>query len=98
MGPRTGLDHSPPADIPYNPPYKDKGLKSRVFYGRPLLPLPGLCGSMNFDEASEHEEDAEEERTRSLSPHADPTRPASSASSKEVSVSSARRKKLPKKT
>uniref|UniRef100_A0A8C7YK30 TUB like protein 3 n=1 Tax=Oryzias sinensis TaxID=183150 RepID=A0A8C7YK30_9TELE len=48
-----------------------------------MLQKQGLCGSMNFDEASEHEEDAEEERARSLSPHADPTRPASSASSKE---------------
>uniref|UniRef100_A0A3P9HKK1 Tubby-like protein n=2 Tax=Oryzias latipes TaxID=8090 RepID=A0A3P9HKK1_ORYLA len=50
-----------------------------------MLQKQGLCGSMNFDEASEHDEDAEEERKRSLSPHADPTRPASSASSKEVS-------------
>ncbi|KAF3859305.1 hypothetical protein F7725_021704 [Dissostichus mawsoni] len=42
-----------------------------------------LCGSMNFDEDSEHEDDGEEERTRSLSPNAD-TRPASAASGKDI--------------
>ncbi|XP_047192117.1 tubby-related protein 3 isoform X3 [Scophthalmus maximus] len=50
-----------------------------------LLQKQGLCGSMNFDESSEDEDDVEEERTRSLSPRADSTRPASAASSKEVS-------------
>uniref|UniRef100_A0A3B3BCP2 Tubby-like protein n=1 Tax=Oryzias melastigma TaxID=30732 RepID=A0A3B3BCP2_ORYME len=49
-----------------------------------MLQKQGLCGSMNFDEASEHEEDTEEERTRSLSPQTDATRPASAASSKDV--------------
>ncbi|XP_053169883.1 tubby-related protein 3 isoform X1 [Scomber japonicus] len=51
-----------------------------------LLQKQGLSGSMNFDEASEHEDDAEEERTRSLSPNADTTRPSSAASGKDVSV------------
>uniref|UniRef100_A0A8C4HTV3 Tubby-like protein n=1 Tax=Dicentrarchus labrax TaxID=13489 RepID=A0A8C4HTV3_DICLA len=52
-----------------------------------LLQKQGLCGSMNFDEASEHEDDVEEERTRSLSPNADTTRPASAASGKDIPVS-----------
>lgn len=42
---------------------------------------------MNFDEASEHEDDVEEERTRSLSPNTDGTRPSSAASGKDISVS-----------
>ncbi|CAK6950019.1 tubby-related protein 3 isoform X2 [Scomber scombrus] len=50
-----------------------------------LLQKQGLSGSMNFDESSEHEDDAEEERTRSLSPNADTTRPSSAASGKDVS-------------
>ncbi|XP_030576382.1 tubby-related protein 3 isoform X2 [Archocentrus centrarchus] len=49
-----------------------------------LLQKQGLCESMNFDEASEHEEDAEEERTRSLSSHTDSNRPASAASGKDI--------------
>ncbi|KAM7367280.1 hypothetical protein PAMP_015193 [Pampus punctatissimus] len=49
-----------------------------------LLQKQGLSGSMNFDEASEHEDDAEEERTRSLSPNTDTTRPSSAASGKDV--------------
>ncbi|KAJ4924806.1 hypothetical protein JOQ06_003756 [Pogonophryne albipinna] len=48
-----------------------------------LLQKQGLCGSMNFDEDSEHEDDGEEERTRSLSPNAD-TRPASATSGKDI--------------
>lgn len=43
---------------------------------------------MNFDESSEHEDSAEEERPRSLSPHTDTTRPSSAASGKDVPVSS----------
>ncbi|XP_040006887.1 tubby-related protein 3 isoform X1 [Xiphias gladius] len=50
-----------------------------------LLQKQGLSGSMNFDEASEHEDDVEEERTRSMSPNTDTTRPASAASGKDVS-------------
>jgi len=50
---------------------------------------PGLSGSMNFDEDSEREDDAEEERSRSLSPKAGNTRPASAASGKDIPVSSA---------
>ncbi|XP_069375449.1 tubby-related protein 3 isoform X3 [Paralichthys olivaceus] len=50
-----------------------------------LLQKQGLCGSMNFDESSENEDDMEEERTRSLSPHAESTRPESAASGKDVS-------------
>ncbi|XP_031169356.1 tubby-related protein 3 isoform X2 [Sander lucioperca] len=49
-----------------------------------LLQKQGLSGSMNFDEASEHEDDVEEERTRSLSPNADTTRPSSAASGKDI--------------
>lgn len=53
------------------------------------LSLPahtGLSGSMNFDEASENEADAED-GLRSLSPNTDATRPASAASGKDVPVS-----------
>ncbi|TNN68799.1 Tubby [Liparis tanakae] len=39
---------------------------------------------MNFDEDSEREDDAEEERSRSLSPKAGNTRPASAASGKDI--------------
>ncbi|XP_072233994.1 tubby-related protein 3 isoform X1 [Leuresthes tenuis] len=49
-----------------------------------MLQKQGLCGSMNFDEVSEHEEDGEEERTRSQSSHTDTTRPASAASGKDI--------------
>ncbi|XP_032360867.1 tubby-related protein 3 isoform X2 [Etheostoma spectabile] len=49
-----------------------------------LLQKQGLSGSMNFDEASEHEDDVEEERTRSLSLNADTTRPSSAASGKDI--------------
>lgn len=41
---------------------------------------------MNFDEASEHEEDLEEERTRSRSSHTDSNRPASATSGKDIPV------------
>ena len=57
---------------------------SRTFASSPST---GLSGSMNFDEASEHEDDAEEDRTSSLSPNTD-TRPASAASGKDAGVSS----------
>lgn len=49
-----------------------------------LLQKQGLCESMNFDEASEHEEDLEEERTRSRSSHTDSNRPASATSGKDI--------------
>ncbi|KAM9704860.1 tubby-related protein 3 isoform 2-T2 [Menidia menidia] len=49
-----------------------------------MLEKQGLCGSMNFDEASEPEDDTEEERTRSQSSHTDATRPASAASGKDI--------------
>ncbi|XP_017266965.1 tubby-related protein 3 isoform X2 [Kryptolebias marmoratus] len=49
-----------------------------------MLQKQGLCGSMNFDEASEHEDNAEEERTRAPSSQTDATRPASAASGKNV--------------
>ncbi|XP_056281176.1 tubby-related protein 3 isoform X2 [Pseudoliparis swirei] len=49
-----------------------------------LLQKQGLSGSMNFDEDSEREDDAEEERSRSLSPKAGNTRPASAASGKDI--------------
>uniref|UniRef100_A0A3Q3VY03 Tubby-like protein n=1 Tax=Mola mola TaxID=94237 RepID=A0A3Q3VY03_MOLML len=48
-----------------------------------LLQKQGLSGSMNFDEASDHEDDMEEERIRSLSPSTDP-RPHSAASGKDT--------------
>ncbi|MEQ2243062.1 Tubby- protein 3 [Ilyodon furcidens] len=49
-----------------------------------LLQKEGLCGSMNFDEASEHEEDADEERRCSLSSPTDVPRPASASSGKNI--------------
>ncbi|KAM9845506.1 tubby-related protein 3 [Aulostomus maculatus] len=49
-----------------------------------LLQKQGLSGSMNFDESSEHEDDAEEEQPRSLSPNADTTRPSSATSAKDI--------------
>lgn len=42
---------------------------------------------MNFDEASEQEDDVEEEQTRPLSPNTDTTRPASASSGKDIPVS-----------
>ncbi|XP_068613676.1 tubby-related protein 3-like [Brachionichthys hirsutus] len=48
-----------------------------------LLQKQGLSGSMNFDEASDQEDNVEEDRTRPLSPNADTNRPASAASSKD---------------
>lgn len=42
---------------------------------------------MNFDEASEHEDAAEEDRPRSLSPNTDGRRPASASSGKDAPVS-----------
>ncbi|XP_075886155.1 tubby-related protein 3 isoform X3 [Nelusetta ayraudi] len=48
-----------------------------------LLQKQGLSGSMNFDEASENEDEVED-GPRSLSPNADATRPASAASGKDV--------------
>ncbi|XP_041636193.1 tubby-related protein 3 isoform X1 [Cheilinus undulatus] len=50
-----------------------------------LLKKQGLCGSMNFDEDSEHEDDVEEGRMRSMSPNTDTTRPSSAASGKDIS-------------
>ncbi|CDQ70851.1 unnamed protein product [Oncorhynchus mykiss] len=49
--------------------------------------LPGrnyssLSGSMNYEEASEDEEHGDEDRTRSLSPNPESTRPASASSTK----------------
>ncbi|KAM8909669.1 tubby-related protein 3 isoform 2-T3 [Spinachia spinachia] len=49
-----------------------------------LLQRQGLSGSLNFDEDSAPEDDGEEERPRSLSPHAGNSRPASAASGKDV--------------
>lgn len=57
---------------------------SPLFFSLPAH--TGLSGSMNFDEASENEDDAED-GPRSLSPNTDTTRPASSASGKDVPVS-----------
>ncbi|XP_013869251.1 tubby-related protein 3 isoform X4 [Austrofundulus limnaeus] len=49
-----------------------------------MLQKQGLCGSMNFDEASEHEDNVEDERTHSLSCQTDANRPASAASGNNV--------------
>ncbi|XP_029969496.1 tubby-related protein 3 isoform X2 [Salarias fasciatus] len=49
-----------------------------------LLQKQGLCGSMNFDEASEPEDGEDEDGRRSLSPHADGNRPASAASGRDA--------------
>uniref|UniRef100_A0A3B3ZDH9 Tubby-like protein n=1 Tax=Periophthalmus magnuspinnatus TaxID=409849 RepID=A0A3B3ZDH9_9GOBI len=49
-----------------------------------LLQKQGLSDTMNFDEASEHEDDLEDGQTHSLSPQADVTRPASAASGKDI--------------
>lgn len=87
--------HTEPLALPFIAPHCEncKGLRaslklSHTAASSPSLPpSPGLCGSMNFDEASEQEDDVEEDRTRSLSPHADTTRPASAASGKDTPVS-----------
>ncbi|CAL9682831.1 unnamed protein product [Knipowitschia caucasica] len=49
-----------------------------------LLKKQGLSDTMNFDEASEHEDDQEDGQTHSLSPQAETNRPASAASSKDI--------------
>ncbi|XP_033845790.1 tubby-related protein 3 isoform X2 [Periophthalmus magnuspinnatus] len=49
-----------------------------------LLQKQGLSDTMNFDEASEHEDDLEDGQTHSLSPQADANRPASAASGKDI--------------
>lgn len=49
-----------------------------------LLQKQGLSGSMNFDEASENEDNTEDGQTRSLSPNTDTNRPTSAASSKDI--------------
>ncbi|XP_053719817.1 tubby-related protein 3 isoform X2 [Synchiropus splendidus] len=48
-----------------------------------LLQKQGLSGSLNFDESSEPEDNADEEQPRSLSPNAGGTRPTSAASGKD---------------
>ncbi|XP_018536420.1 tubby-related protein 3 isoform X1 [Lates calcarifer] len=75
---------SPPAEEPERDGDTESLLEPKTDIHE-LLQKQGLSGSMNFDEASEHEDDAEEERTRSLSPHTDTTRPASAASGKDAS-------------
>lgn len=50
-----------------------------------LLQRRGLSGSMNYDEASEDDDgDEAEERSRSLSPNTESTRPASASSTKST--------------
>ncbi|XP_054876359.1 tubby-related protein 3 isoform X3 [Poeciliopsis prolifica] len=49
-----------------------------------LLQKEGLCGSMNFDEASEQGDEANEERMGSLFSNADAPRPASASSGKNI--------------
>ncbi|CAB1346041.1 unnamed protein product, partial [Coregonus sp. 'balchen'] len=52
----------------------------RPLSAREKLLQSGLSGSMNYEEASE--EDGDEDRTRSLSPNTESTRPASASSTK----------------
>ncbi|KAK9975532.1 hypothetical protein ABG768_020786 [Culter alburnus] len=47
-----------------------------------LLQRRGLSGSMNYDEASEDDDDEAEDQSRSLSPNTESTRPASASSTK----------------
>ncbi|XP_062339241.1 tubby-related protein 3 isoform X2 [Osmerus eperlanus] len=54
----------------------------RPLSARVKLLQSGLSGSMNYDEASGDEGDEEEDRTRSLSPNTESTRPASASSTK----------------
>lgn len=74
---------SPPAEEPERDGDTETLLEPKTDIHE-LLQKQGLSGSMNFDEASEHEDDVEEERTRSLSPNADTTRPGSAASGKDL--------------
>lgn len=52
-----------------------------------LIYLAGLSGSLNFDEASDHDDDAEGDQTPSLSPDTDTNRPTSATSGKNTPVS-----------
>lgn len=52
-----------------------------------LLYLAGLSGSLNFDEASDHDDNAEGGQTPSLSPDTDTNRPTSATSGKNTPVS-----------
>ncbi|KAM9824228.1 tubby-related protein 3 [Neosynchiropus ocellatus] len=54
-----------------------------------LLQKQGLSGSLNFDESSDPEDNADEEQPRSLSPNAGGTRPTSAASAKDNQDTSA---------
>ncbi|XP_062414403.1 tubby protein [Pungitius pungitius] len=63
--------------------YRSHSNKGPIRPAPPSVP-PGLSGSLNFDEDSDPEDDAGDDRSRSLSPHVGNTRPASAASGKDV--------------
>ncbi|XP_062339245.1 tubby-related protein 3 isoform X6 [Osmerus eperlanus] len=72
---------SPPADEPERDGDTETLLEPKTDIHE-LLQKRGLSGSMNYDEASGDEGDEEEDRTRSLSPNTESTRPASASSTK----------------
>ncbi|KAL0962956.1 hypothetical protein UPYG_G00347680 [Umbra pygmaea] len=72
---------SPPADELDQARDTDKLLEPKTNIHE-LLQKQGLSGSMNYDEASDDEEDNEPDRSRSLSPNTESTRPASASSTK----------------
>ncbi|KAJ8007130.1 hypothetical protein DPEC_G00114360 [Dallia pectoralis] len=71
------LPQSPPAEEPERDVDTDKLLEPKTDIHE-LLQKQGLSGSMNYDEASDDDED----RTGSLSPNPESTRPASASSTK----------------
>ncbi|KAM3858806.1 tubby-related protein 3 [Diretmus argenteus] len=73
--------HSPAAEEPERDGDTETLLEPKTDIHE-LLQQRGLSGSMKYDETSDEEEDADEERTRSLSPNTDTTRPSSAASNK----------------
>lgn len=78
--------HSQPQSPSSNEPEGDGDVEALVEPKtniQELLQKQGLSDTMNFDEASEHEDDSEDQ-TRSLTPHTDTNRPESAASGKDV--------------
>ncbi|XP_045065656.1 tubby-related protein 3 isoform X2 [Coregonus clupeaformis] len=73
------LPQSPPAEEPDRDGDTETLLEPKTDIHE-LLQKRGLSGSMNYEEASE--EDGDEDRTRSLSPNTESTRPASASSTK----------------
>ncbi|XP_024257976.1 tubby-related protein 3 isoform X1 [Oncorhynchus tshawytscha] len=75
------LPQSPPAEEPDRDGDTETLLEPKTDIHE-LLQKRGLSGSMNYEEASEDEEHGDEDRTRSLSPNPESTRPASASSTK----------------